>query len=79
MAAAQIDVRAATFGADGPEMGLPVANEENKQLQAEVQLKEREIAELQRQAAHLRDRVQAMGDHLKNVQQELQQTQARKF
>ena len=57
------------------EMGLPIANAENKQLEGEVQRKEREISALQRQAEHLSDRVQAMGDHLKNVQQELQQTQ----
>ena len=60
---------------ENPEMGLPVANAENKQLEAEVQRKEREISALQRQAEHLRDRVQAMEDHLKNVQQELQETQ----
>ena len=74
MAAVQVDIGSA-FDAEIPEMGLPIANAENKALQAEVQRKEREIAELQRQAEHLRDRVQAMGDHLKNVQQELQQTQ----
>ena len=74
MAAAQLDL-GAVLGAESPEMGLPIANAENKKLQAEVRRKEREMAELQRQAAHLQDRVQAMGDHLKNVQQELQQTQ----
>ena len=57
------------------EMGLPISNAENKKLEAEVQLKERAITALQRQAEQLGDRVQAMGDHLKNVRQELQQTQ----
>lgn len=76
MAAVPLDIGGA-FDAEGPEMGLPIANAENKELQAEVQRREREIAELQRQAEHLRDRAQAMGDHLKNVQQELQQTQVR--
>ena len=74
MAAILLDI-ASAFDAETPEMGLPIANAENKELQADVQRKEREVAELQRQAEHLRDRVQAMGDHLKNVQQELQQTQ----
>ena len=74
MAAIPLDI-ASAFDAETPEMGLPIANAENKELQADVQRKEREVAELQRQAEHLRDRVQAMGDHLKNVQQELQQTQ----
>ena len=56
-------------------LGLPIANEVNKQLEAEVQRKEREIASLQLNVEEHKDRVQAIGDHLKNVRQELQQTQ----
>lgn len=59
----------------GLEMRLPVANEENKKLEAEVLQKEREVSSLQRQVEQLGDRVRAMGDHLKNVRQELVQTQ----
>ena len=57
------------------EMGLPIANAENKKLEAEVQSKEKEIASLEQQAEQLGDRVKAMSDHLKNVRQELHQTQ----
>ena len=56
-------------------LGLPIANEENKRLEAEVQRKEREIAALQLQIDESKDRVQAISDHLKNVRQELQHTQ----
>ena len=74
MAAVGMDVGEA-IDVESLEMGLPITNEENKKLEAEVQRKEREISALQRQAENIHDRVQAMGDHLKNVQQELQQTQ----
>ena len=74
MAAVQLDM-GTVVDTESPEMGLPIANAENKKLETAVQRKGREIAALQRQSEHLRDRVQAMGDHLKNVQQELQQTQ----
>ena len=56
-------------------LGLPVANAENKLLEAEVQRKENEINSLQLQIDEYKDRVQAMSDHLRNVRQELQQTQ----
>ena len=62
-------------GIDLDQLGLPVANTENKQLEAEVQRKEREINSLQLQIDENKDRVQAISDHLKNVRQELQQTQ----
>ena len=77
MAAIQLDMPGVDL--EGQEMGLPIANAENKKLEAEVRQKKRGIAALQRQTEHLRDRVQAMGDHMKNVQQELQQTQVRKY
>lgn len=77
MAAVGMEVEGAAIDMENLEMGLPIANEENKKLEAEVQRKEKEITALQRQAENIHDRVQAMGDHLKNVQQELQQTQVR--
>ena len=71
MAAAELE--GALFDMGG--MGLPVANKENKKLEAEVQRKEREIAALQLQVDVHKDRTQAIRDHLKNVRQELQHTQ----
>ena len=62
-------------GIELDQLGLPVANTENKQLEAQVQRKEREINSLQLQIDENKDRVQAISDHLKNVRQELQQTQ----
>lgn len=62
-------------GIDLEQLGLPVANTENKLLEAQVQRKEREISSLQLQIDENKDRVQAISDHLKNVRQELQQTQ----
>lgn len=60
---------------DLEQLGLPVANAENKQLEAGVQKKEKEITRLQLQIDEHKDRVQAIGDHLRNVRQELQHTQ----
>lgn len=62
-------------GIDLDQLGLPIANTENKQLEAQVQRKEKEINSLQLQIDENKDRVQAIGDHLRNVRQELQQTQ----
>ena len=56
-------------------LGLPVANTENKLLETEVQRKEKEISSLQLHIDEHKDRIQAIGDHLRNVRQELQQTQ----
>lgn len=78
MAAVRLDL-GGEVDVESLEMGLPISNAENKKLEAEVQRKEREITAFQRQTEHLRDRVQAMGDHLKNVQQELQQTQVQYY
>ena len=77
----QSDIMAA-LGFDGgdvdlEQLGLPVANAENKLLEAEVQRKENEINSLQLQIDEYKDRVQAVSDHLRNVRQELQQTQVR--
>lgn len=62
-------------GIDLENLGLPIANAENKKLEAEVQRKEKEISSLQQRVDEHSDRVQAIRDHLKNVRQELQQTQ----
>ena len=62
-------------GIDLDRLGLPVANTENKLLEAEVQGKEKEINSLQLNIDEHKDRVQAISDHLRNVRQELQQTQ----
>lgn len=56
-------------------LGLPISNAENKNLEAQVQKKEKEISVLQRKADEHKDRIQAISDHLKNVRQELHQTQ----
>ena len=62
-------------GVDLENLGLPISNAENKQLEAQVQQKEKQITSLQRRADEHKDRIQAITDHLRNVRQELQQTQ----
>ena len=62
-------------GIDLDSFALPVANKENKELQHEVEKKQKEIASLKRQSEEYADRIQAISDHLRNVQQELQHTQ----
>ncbi|XP_064639257.1 coiled-coil domain-containing protein 39-like [Lineus longissimus] len=54
---------------------MPVANAENKQLEDEVQRKQREIVASQNELSNIEDRVIAMIEHLKHVRQELQHTQ----
>jgi len=56
-------------------MGLAVANEENKLLEAEVQQKQKLIGEINGQLSEYSERVAAMREHMKNVRQELQHTQ----
>ena len=72
----EMDVEAAG-GIDLESLGLPIANDENKKLEADVQRKEKEISRLLLQIEEHSDRIQAISDHLKNVRQELQQTQVR--
>ncbi len=62
-------------GIDLENLGLPISNAENKQLEAQIQQKEKRITFLQRKANEHKDRIQAVTDHLKNVRQELHQTQ----
>lgn len=59
-------------------MVLPVANEENKSLEIEVQRKQKLIGELDNQVAEYNERVDAIKEHMKNVRQELQHTQVYK-
>lgn len=63
------------FDLDG--MVLPVANEENKSLEIDVQQKQKLISELDNQVAEYNERVNAIKEHVKNVRQELHHTQVR--
>ena len=56
-------------------MVLPVANEENKSLEIDVQRKQKLIGELDNKVAEYNERVDAIKEHMKNVRQELQLTQ----
>ncbi|MEE6501336.1 hypothetical protein FKM82_004136 [Ascaphus truei] len=55
---------------------IPVANTENKSLEAELQMKQKEKTSLSNLLKEFEDRIQAMADHLKNVRQELNYTQS---
>ncbi|XP_026561465.1 coiled-coil domain-containing protein 39 [Pseudonaja textilis] len=54
---------------------IPVANEENKSLEEELQRLQKEKANLQNQLSDYEDRITAMSSHLKNVKQEFDLTQ----
>eukprot|EP00794_Sanderia_malayensis_P011047 gene11047-12212_t len=56
-------------------IAMPIANEENKQLEAELERKQKELVKVQEDVTLYSDRIHSMSDHLKNVRQELQQTQ----
>ncbi|KAM4695071.1 coiled-coil domain-containing protein 39 [Discoglossus pictus] len=60
--------------ADG--FAIPVANTENKDLEEELQRKQKEKTSLLNRVKEYEDRIQAMADHLKNVRQELTYTQS---
>ncbi|XP_062849887.1 coiled-coil domain-containing protein 39 isoform X2 [Trichomycterus rosablanca] len=55
---------------------IPVANAENKALLDEIQRKQREKANVDNKVSQHKERINAMNEHLKNVQQELSHTQA---
>ncbi|XP_028974909.2 coiled-coil domain-containing protein 39 [Esox lucius] len=55
---------------------IPVANPENKELEAELQGKQREKLQLENKLDGYKDRIQAMAEHLNNVRQGLSHTQA---
>lgn len=60
---------------DLEQLGLPISNTENKLLETEVQRKEKDLAAHQVKISQHKERIQAVGDHLRNVKQELQHTQ----
>ena len=62
-------------GIDLEQLGLPIANTENKILETEVQKKQNEISTHDLKISDNKERVQAISDHLRNVKQELQHTQ----
>ncbi|XP_068137178.1 coiled-coil domain-containing protein 39 [Hyperolius riggenbachi] len=68
------EILAELHWADG--LAIPVANAENKDLENEVQKKQKEKVQLSNQVKDMEDRIQAMTDHLKNVKQELNYTQS---
>uniref|UniRef100_A0A8C4SKZ7 Coiled-coil domain-containing protein 39 n=1 Tax=Erpetoichthys calabaricus TaxID=27687 RepID=A0A8C4SKZ7_ERPCA len=55
---------------------IPVANTENKTLEEELKKKQAENAQLENKMSEFEDRISAMSEHLKNVRQELNHTQA---
>ncbi|CAL1542998.1 unnamed protein product [Lymnaea stagnalis] len=57
-------------------LSMPVANTENKKLENEVQQKQTQVVVCQNELSEHDDRIRAMLEHLKNVRQELQHTQA---
>lgn len=62
---------------DLEQVGLPISNTENKLLEAEVQRKQKELAAHISKINQHKERIQAVGDHLKNVKQEFQHTQVK--
>ena len=60
-------------------MVLPVANEQNKALEIDVQRKQKLISEFDNQVAEYNERVDAIREHTKNVRQELHHTQVHKM
>lgn len=65
-------------GLDFEQLGLPISNIKNKQLEAEVQHRKKQIGTRNLQIAEHRERIQAISDHLRNVKQELYHTQVAK-
>ncbi|KAM9501885.1 coiled-coil domain-containing protein 39 isoform 1-T2 [Clarias gariepinus] len=63
------------MGWDG-QFASPVSNLENKALEDEIQRKQSELANAENNVSQQRERISAMSEHLKNVQQELNHTQA---
>ena len=62
---------------DLDDFSFPIANEENKKLEVVNQQKTKKISHLEGQIEETSGRIQAIAEHLKNVRQELQCTQAR--
>ncbi|KAL0966765.1 hypothetical protein UPYG_G00299870 [Umbra pygmaea] len=55
---------------------IPVANPENEQLENELQRKQKEKLQLENKLGEIKDGIQAMTEHMKNVRQELSHSQA---
>ncbi|CAB3984737.1 coiled-coil domain-containing 39-like, partial [Paramuricea clavata] len=56
-------------------IAVPVANTENKHLEAELDSKQKEILSNKDKSEEHKERIDAINEHLKNVLQELQHTQ----
>jgi len=56
-------------------IAMPVANVENKQLEAKLEQKQKDIVRYREEVDNYSERIQSMSDHLKNVRQERLQTQ----
>lgn len=56
-------------------IAMPIANEENKKLEMQLEQKQKDITRMHAEVDQYGDRIRAMSDHLKNVRQERQQTQ----
>jgi len=54
---------------------IPVANASNKELESEIQQKQKEVLTSRHLVEEITDRVNAITDHMKNLRQELQLTQ----
>ena len=57
--------------------GVPVSNKENKQLEAAVKEREKQISDGQIKVDLHKERIEAITEHLKNVKQELHHTLVR--
>lgn len=60
---------------DLEQFGLPISNTQNKLLEAKVQKNQKELSAHEVKINQHKERIQAVGDHLRNVKQELQHTQ----
>ncbi|NXO72786.1 CCD39 protein, partial [Phainopepla nitens] len=59
-----------------PGFAVPVANAENKALEAELQKMQKEKENLQNELSNFEERIEAMTSHLKNVRQEINFSQS---
>ncbi|XP_065679136.1 coiled-coil domain-containing protein 39 isoform X2 [Hydra vulgaris] len=59
----------------GEGMALPVANEENKAFEAQIEKKQKQIEQVREEVDRSNERIHSMKNHLKNVKQERLQIQ----
>ena len=59
-----------------PRISVPVANEENKLLEEDIQSKTTLVLKLRAELTENEDRIYAIQEHMKNVRQEFQHTNA---